>query len=610
MKLLHPSIILLTVAAWLSSGSLQADSKDFVDAGKSLAVRAQGTLWETGSGYGTGDGYLQCTGQQNFLFADSLLGAGDFVIKARLSVEPLDKTGASFELGSAQFGFDGPTNGQLWIKDGTPDAKNKCLGKADKFITSGKPFDFEAARKGDRLRITIDGKEVYAGPFTSGVLGKVGFRPWRSSMRVYDFSANGNLEPWKTVVAETIKLDNDRIEVRPENPPAGLKTLADFGLMTNEAINVQYVTRSRTYENRCTLTPNGDLLFMAAMGQHYGPPGGAYGKKLNKMVMCRSIDGGKTWSEPALPWEVPYAQHGFIPLIPRDGKRIYCFGTEPKVEEREGRENATIAFRYSDDDGKTWSEPNFIRPINDPTYKGMSVMRMCETDDGTWLLGTHTGEWEPNAEATMEEWRRNKTGKLHTRLYVLRSTDKGKTWTLLPGKRPDGWVAPDYSRMEEGRVINLGKGKELLLARTPEGHLWKLLSNDDGLTWSDPKPTPLIQPDAPPMLFHLSDGKTLIALHHNKYDPSQPHFNSRWGRNELWFATSKDEGETWSEPRFIVADVFAGDRRAISYADLVVNGDTLNLFISPNWENALHLQFKESDLKKFPTAKELKAGAK
>lgn len=398
------------------------------------------------------------------------------------------------------------------------------------------------------------------------------------------------------------------VEISPPSPPTGLKTLAGLRLVVNDTMTVQRITQSRSYENRATLTPAGDLIYMGVMGSHYGPPDGAYGKKVNKMVMRRSKDGGKTWGEIVLPWEVPYAQHGFIPLIPSGGKRIYCFGTEPRPDLREGRENAAIAFRFSDDDGHTWSQPQFIRPENDPGYMGMSVMRMTETDAGTWLLGTHTGRWEDGWQQGMDEWSKQKTGKLHTRLYILRSEDQGKTWTLVPGKRPGGWFVPGYSRMEEGRPLGLGGGRVILLARTPEGHLWKSYSRDDGKTWDKFEPTPLVQGDAPPMLFHLSDGKTLIAFHHNKYDPERPHFNSRWARNELWYALSKDDGVTWSEPRFVLADATDGVRRQVSYADLVVekNGN-LHLFLSPNWENSLHIAFKESDLAKMPTVAEIRA---
>jgi len=40
---------------------------------------------------------------------------------------------------------------------------------------------------------------------------------------------------------------------------------------------------------------------------------------------------------------------------------------------------------------------------------------------------------------------------------------------------------------------------------------------DNGQTWSDPTPTTLVHPDAPPMLFHLADGKATVAFQHNRH---------------------------------------------------------------------------------------------
>ena len=234
--------------------------------------------------------------------------------------------------------------------------------------------------------------------------------------------------------------------------------------------------------------------------------------KGNEMIAYRSTDRGRTWQGPTTPFDIDYSQHGFIPLIPKGQRRLYAFGTQavPGTYTRErGRcENAPIGYRYSDDDGVRWSEVRIIRPKNDPDYRGMAVMQMCETDSGTWILSTYENDhtYRP----------------VMCRQYILRSDDRGATWTLLPHERHGGWYQPKHNSMGEGRPIHLGNDHVLMLTRTTEGHLWAVRSEDDGHTWSEPEPTPLIHPDAPPMLTMLSDGRTLAAFHHNRHHDNSP----------------------------------------------------------------------------------------
>src|SRR5205814_2244865 len=175
---------------------------------------------------------------------------------------------------------------------------------------------------------------------------------------------------------------------------------------------------------------------------------------------------------------------------------------------------------------------------------------------------------------------------------------------------------PCFNRMDEGRPISLGGKNVLMLARTPEGHLWNLRSSDDGNTWSEPKATPLVHPDAPPMLFHLSDNYTLICFHHNRrhggsYTGLSGQVPGMADRSEVWFATSSDGGETWSEPRFVFANALAeglGNRFRdynCSYLDMIEDRSVIHLFVPHRWERVLHLTFKESDLPRFPLAKQI-----
>lgn len=393
-------------------------------------------------------------------------------------------------------------------------------------------------------------------------------------------------------------------------PPKGLVVREAIGLLTAEALDGQVVYRAEgkdhLLETRATITPGGDYLLMTPIGDGYA---NGQGKKMNTLVAFRSSDKGRTWQGPTPAFNIDYSQHGFVPLIPRGSKRIYAFGTQPIPPlwdwAHGHQEDAPIGYRWSDDDGRTWSEVKLIAPLNDPAFKGMSATRMTETSSGAWLIGSHAADWSVKP--------------LSTRQYILRSEDQGNSWMVLPGAQPNGWFAPAFNRMDEGRPISLGGGKVLFVARTPEGHLWMAHSEDDGKTWTQPAPSPLVHPDAPPMIFLLSDGKTLVAFHHNRhsqtvYQGLSGKMEGQKDRSEIWVATSADEGRTWSEPRFLLANAALPDlptswfNYQCSYLDCFVDGDTLHLFMPHRWQQALHLTIKEAALGELPTAGDLAAG--
>ncbi|HWA97011.1 MAG TPA: sulfatase-like hydrolase/transferase [Pirellulales bacterium] len=397
------------------------------------------------------------------------------------------------------------------------------------------------------------------------------------------------------------------LDIATAAPPKGLVLRPVLGLVTVDALagNVVHRTESRVLEARTTITPGGDYLLMFPEGDHYAK---SKGEKLNTMIAYRSSDRGRTWQGPTVAFDIPYSQHGFIPFIPRGSKRLYAFGTQPlpgKWTWLDGqRENAPIGYRTSDDDGRTWSDVTLIEPTNDPQFRGMSVMRMTETDAGTWLVGSHLANWDAKPLTTAQ--------------YLLRSTDQGKTWQVLPGARPHGWVAEGLGRMDEGRPLNLGGGRVLFMTRTPQGHLFTAHSADDGQTWTTPAPSTLVHPDAPPMLFPLSDGKTLAAFHHNRVprrgngDLDERSENMRV-RSEIWVATSTDGGYTWSAPRFVLANAAEPTLKSgawnyqCSYLDGFTDHGVLHLIMPHRWQQVLHLTIAESDLATLPTQAELAA---
>ena len=398
---------------------------------------------------------------------------------------------------------------------------------------------------------------------------------------------------------KTIPIPAAGVTVRTDAPPKGLVLRKDLGPLTSDLLDgkLLYVAPKHLFETRADITPGGDYLLMFPEGSHYG---GSKGRKVNDMMAMRSSDRGRTWSKPVVAFDIDYNQHGFVPLIPKGSKRIYAFGTQPipsKYTWKKGlHENCPIGYRWSDDDGRTWSKVKLIEPVNDPGFRGMSVMRMCETDAGTWIIGAHEGDWSIQP--------------LRTRQYLLRTTDRGKTWTVLPETRPNGWFSP-RDRMDEGRPISLGGGEVFALFRTPTGFLWSARSKDDGKTWTRPKPTPLVHPDAPPMLFMLSDGKTLAAFHHNHfadydYTGLGGKLETHGPRAQIWVALSKDGGRTWSQPRFVLVNALAATNKKpwfdyqCSYMDAFTDGGKLHLFMPHRWRRVLYLTLAEADLIKLP----------
>jgi len=407
----------------------------------------------------------------------------------------------------------------------------------------------------------------------------------------------------------TIGIENP-VVIKSSRCPKGFSFDPTLGLFKSNSLEGQVVHIAKQgvrglFETRAVRTPKGDLLLMFPEGNHYAAGAG----KVNDLLAYRSEDNGKTWDGPKVAFEIDYSQHGFIPLIPKGSKRIYAFGTQPiptkYTREKGQRENTPIGFRWSDDDGHSWSDATLIKPVNDPDFLGMSVTRMCETEKGTWILGSHAADWS--------------TTPLTTKQYLLRSEDRGKTWTLLPGKTPNGWSAPKFSRMDEGRPIHIGGDEVYFMARTPTGRIWEARSMDDGKTWTKPKPSKQIHPDAPPMVFYLSDGKTLISLHHNRhigtqYEGLNGTMDGMKDRSEIWFSTSSDGGRTWNEPRFLFANATPPNPKKngwfnhnVSYLDAVIDDGTIHIFCPHLWNRAVYLSMPESELGKQPTAKELVA---
>ncbi|MBY0504308.1 MAG: glycoside hydrolase [Bryobacteraceae bacterium] len=173
-------------------------------------------------------------------------------------------------------------------------------------------------------------------------------------------------------------------------------------------------------------------------------------------------------------------------------------------------------------------------------------------------------------------------------VYVLRSTDQGRTWS--PSKRsPETRRPPGDKNVVStavspyGKIVQLKDGtalmavyyEALLTDGTPQFQSWVFRSTDDGVTWDEPA---LIQLDGnETALTVLKDGTVLAAIR-----------TSRAGY--LKIARSTDGGRTWAPSIAVTKD-------AEHPADLVQlrDGRVLMTFGQRNAPRGIHAWFSSDN---------------
>lgn len=188
------------------------------------------------------------------------------------------------------------------------------------------------------------------------------------------------------------------------------------------------------------------------------------------IVMKRSTDGGRTWSE-RLPTPENWATSKETPTIhrvvdPSGKKRLIIFsGLYP------------VRMAVSEDDGHTWTP---LRPVGD--WGGIVTMSSVEplrTGAGHYLALFHD-----DGRFFSE---RGKPSSTMT-LYKTFSRDGGLTWSA-----PEAIYASSQVHLCEPGLVRSPDGKQMAVLlrenrRVRNSHI--IFSNDEGRTWTEPRELP------------------------------------------------------------------------------------------------------------------------
>lgn len=259
------------------------------------------------------------------------------------------------------------------------------------------------------------------------------------------------------------------------------------------------------------ITPLADGSLIAS--QHVG---GGLGADDNHMVILRSADGSHfTEQGPVGPVDDGYAYRAPQISDVGDGRlvltctRFETGGGELFDPETEGLRRPDMCLFWSSDGGATWSPQPQSVPVDLPpdryTWNSAGQLSMLCPDRWMWPLET----WKPEGY----------DGPPDQRAWAIFSEDGGANWGDLTVVANDAAGKVLYwdqmnCRFDDGRLYTLLWTH--LYGTSDDIHNHWVLSEDDGRTWSAPRPTNLRGQVCTPI--PLADGR-VAAIYNDRHDP-------------------------------------------------------------------------------------------
>ena len=299
------------------------------------------------------------------------------------------------------------------------------------------------------------------------------------------------------------------------------------------------------------------------------------------MVATISSDQGKTWSPlidieasdaPPSSWGIPYiTPYGRIYVFYTfNGDEIDSYPDGKPLARNHNTELGWYCFKYSDDNGRTWSERHripmrkttvdFVNPWNGEVQLFWGISKPFLHEKSMYFSFTKMGIHPQDLGE----------GFLYKSDNIEAEKDATKIqWELLPDGNTGISSTPLGVTQEEHNVVPLNSGGLYCMYRTSEGYPANSYSTDNGKTWSTPEYATyadgrvIKNPRACPRVFKTSNGKYLLWYHNNNIKGYEGY------RNPVWISGGVEEkGKIkWSQPEVLLYG--PQDLRGMSYPDLI-----------------------------------------
>lgn len=293
--------------------------------------------------------------------------------------------------------------------------------------------------------------------------------------------------------------------------------------------------------------PNGDLL--AAIDERVPSCGDLKWSKDINIVLRRSSDNGKTWSDIEKVIDFPFGQSASDPSMILDDITGDIFMFYNYMNHDVAPNVYYLHVIKSSDNGKTWSPPEDItaqisKPEWHKDFKFITSGRGIQTKSGKLL---HT------------------MVNLEKGMHLFGSDNHGESWYVI-----DTPIIP----ADESKIVELIDGTWMINSRVnnKEGVRYVHTSTDEGKTWTTKPDTTLVDPSCNASIIRYTYSKN------NKQESVLlfANANSKNSRTNMTVRVSFDEGKSWTKGKTIY-------KGSSAYSSLTVlkNGD-IGLFFEKN----------------------------